>query len=100
MGIGNIKFIWLCPFSGRIRSNFENREPHTESASFNRLVFDMEASFGSGIVAAASGIVTISTYSYSAGNYIMIYHGGGVYTVHMHCPELLTLAGQESRPGR
>ncbi len=29
-----------------------------------------------GIVAAASGTVTISTYSYSAGNYIMIHHGG------------------------
>ncbi len=39
---------------------------------------------GSGIVAAADGEVVVSTYSYSAGNYVMINHGGGVYTVYMH----------------
>lgn len=47
-----------------------------------------------------SGTVTISTYSYSAGNYIMIHHGGGVYTVYMHCSELLVSAGQEVSSGQ
>ena len=58
------------------------------------------ASTGSSILAAASGTVTISTYSYSAGNYIMINHGGGVSTVYMHCSELLVSAGQEVTQGQ
>ena len=44
-------------------------------------------------MAAADGQVVISTYSYSAGNYIMIDHGGGVSTVYMHCSQLLVSKG-------
>ena len=47
-----------------------------------------------------SGTVVISTYSYSAGNYIMINHGGGVYTVYMHCSQLLALEGQSVMQGQ
>lgn len=100
VGIGNIKFIWPCPSSDRITSNFGDRESPTEGASSNHQGIDIGAPSGSGIVAAASGTVTISTYSYSAGNYIMIYHGGGVYTVYMHCSELLVSAGQEVSSGQ
>ena len=53
-----------------------------------------------GALLTASGTVTISTYSYSAGNYIMINHGGGVSTVYMHCSELLVSAGQEVTQGQ
>ena len=100
VGIGNIKFIWPCPSSSRVTSNFGDRESPTEGASSNHQGIDIGASSGSGIVAAASGTVTISTYSYSAGNYIMIHHGGDVYTVYMHCSELLVSAGQEVSSGQ
>lgn len=46
------------------------------------------------------GTVTISTYSYSAGNYVMIHHGGDVYTVYMHCSELLVSSGQDVLSGQ
>ncbi len=100
VAIGNIKFIWPCPSSSRITSGFGDRDSPTEGASTNHKGMDVSASTGSGIVAAASGTVTISTYSYSAGNYIMIHHGGGVYTVYMHCSELLVSAGQEVSQGQ
>lgn len=100
VAIGNIKFIWPCPSSSRITSGFGDRDSPTEGASTNHKGIDVSASTGSGIVAAASGTVTISTYSYSAGNYIMIHHGGGVYTAYMHCSELLVSAGQEVSQGQ
>ena len=51
-------------------------------------------------MAAASGEVVVSTYSYSAGNYIMISHGGGVYTVYMHASKLLASVGQTVKQGQ
>lgn len=100
VSIGNIKFIWPCPSSGRITSGFGGRSSPTEGASTNHKGIDIGASTGSSIVAAAAGEVIISTYSYSAGNYIMINHGGGVYTVYMHCSELLVSAGTTVSQGQ
>lgn len=98
--LGNIKFIWPCPSSGRITSNFGGRSSPTEGASTNHQGVDIGASSGSAIVAAASGTVVISTYSYSAGNYVMLNHGGGVYTVYMHCSQLLVSEGQQVTQGQ
>ncbi len=98
--LGNISFTWPCPSSSRITSNFGDRESPTEGASSNHKGIDIGASSGSDIVAAADGQVVISTYSYSAGNYIMIDHGGGVTTVYMHCSKLLAGVGQQVKKGQ
>lgn len=90
--LGNISFKWPCPSSSRITSNFGDRESPTEGASSNHKGIDISASTGADIIAAADGEVVISTYSYSAGNYIMLDHGGGVSTVYMHCSKLLVLS--------
>ena len=100
VSIGNINFIWPCPASSRITSGFGGRESPMEGASSSHQGIDIGAPTGSSILAAAGGTVTISTYSYSAGNYVMINHGGGVYTVYMHCSELLVKAGQEVTQGQ
>lgn len=100
VSIGNIKFIWPCPSSSRITSGFGGRESPTEGASSNHQGMDIGAPTGSNIVAAADGTVTISTYSYSAGNYIMLNHGGGVSTVYMHCSQLLVSAGDTVKQGQ
>ena len=42
----------------------------------------------------------VSTYSYSAGNYVMINHGGGVYTVYMHASKLLASVGDQVKKGQ
>lgn len=100
VSIGNISFIWPCPGSSRISSRFGERESPTAGASSNHQGVDIGASTGTNIIAAASGEVIISTYSYSAGNYIMINHGGGVYTVYMHCSQLLVSAGTQVKQGQ
>ena len=46
------------------------------------------------------GEVVIATYSSSAGNYVMISHGGGVYTVYMHASSLLVSQGQSVKKGQ
>lgn len=98
--LGDINFKWPCPSSGRITSAFGGRSSPTEGASSNHQGVDIGAASGADIVAAASGTVVISTYSYSAGNYIMINHGGGVYTVYMHCSSLLASEGQQVVQGQ
>ena len=98
--LGNISFIWPCPSSSRITSSFGDRESPTEGASSNHKGVDIGASSGADILAAASGQVVIATYSYSAGNYIMIDHGGGVSTVYMHCSQLLVSQGEEVSQGQ
>ena len=98
--LGNISFKWPCPSSGRISSGFGIRTSPTKGASSNHQGIDIPASTGAAITAAASGTVVISTYSYSAGNYIMISHGGGVYTVYMHCSQILASEGQTVKQGQ
>lgn len=98
--IGNIKFIWPVPSSSRITSGFGGRSSPTEGASSNHQGIDIGAPNGTAIVAAAAGEVIVSTYSYSAGNYIMVSHGGGVYTVYMHCSQLLAAAGDQVAQGQ
>ena len=98
--LGDTSFIWPCPSSSRITSNFGGRESPTEGASSNHQGIDIGASTGSNILAAASGVVTIATYSSSAGNYVMISHGGGVSTVYMHCSSLLVSEGEQVSQGQ
>lgn len=97
---GNTNFIWPCPASGRISSAFGDRSSPTEGASTNHKGIDIPAPSGSSIVAVADGKVVISTYSYSAGNYIMIDHGGGLTTVYMHCSQLLVKEGETVKQGQ
>lgn len=92
--VGDISFTWPCPSSSRITSGFGDRESPTEGASTNHKGVDIGASSGSAVVAAADGSVVIATYSASAGNYIMLSHGGGVYTVYMHLSSMSVSAGQ------
>ncbi len=98
--LGNISFIWPCPSSSTISSTFGSRDAPMEGASSNHQGVDISASTGSTIVAAASGEVVIATYSASAGNYVMINHGGGVYTVYMHCSSLSVSEGDEVSQGQ
>lgn len=98
--IGDIKFTWPCPASSRITSNFGSRTSPTEGASSNHKGIDIGAPTGTNIVASAAGTVVVSTYSYSAGNYVMLNHGGGVYTVYMHASKLLVSVGDTVKQGQ
>jgi murein DD-endopeptidase MepM/ murein hydrolase activator NlpD len=92
--------IWPCPASSRITSTFGSRESPTEGASSYHKGIDIGAATGSKVIAAASGEVVIATYSASAGNYVMISHGSGVYTVYMHMSSIAVSEGQEVSQGQ
>ena len=81
------KFQWPVSTGGRVSSTFGMRwgQPHNG--------IDIACPVGTPIVAGEAGIVIISRYSGSAGNYVMIDHGGGVSTVYMHNSQLLVNVG-------
>ena len=93
-------FMWTCPSSHRITSYFGPRSQPTAGASTNHKGIDIGAASGSTIVASADGVVTTATYSSSAGNYIVISHGGGISTVYMHCSSLYVSVGTKVSQGQ
>ena len=93
-------FLWPCTSSRRITSDFGMREIPTPGATANHNGIDIGAPTGSAILASASGRVTTSKYSYSAGNYIVISHGNGVSTVYMHCSALYVSEGEMVSQGQ
>lgn len=97
--LGDQQFTWPLPSSSRITSEFGSRESPTEGASSNHKGIDISAPTGSRIVAAESGSVVIATYSASAGNYVMINHGDGVYSVYMHMSSIAVSVGQSVSKG-
>ena len=98
--LGSLSFTWPCPSSSRITSYFGDREQPVAGASTDHKGIDIGASTGSNIVAAESGEVIIAQYSASAGNYVMISHGGTCSTVYMHCSELCCSVGDQVEKGQ
>lgn len=92
-------FIWPCPDYNRISSYFGPRPQPVPGASTNHKGIDLTASYGTAILASASGMVTTATHSNSAGNYIVIAHGNGMSTVYMHCSLLLVYVGDNVEQG-
>lgn len=93
-------FTWPCPSSTRVTSDYGNRVSPTAGASSNHKGIDIGAAQGADIIAAADGTVKAATYSSAAGNYVMIDHGGGLYTVYMHASSLNVSVGQAVTAGQ
>lgn len=98
--LGDIRFIWPCPSGSTITSAFGSREAPLEGASTSHMGIDISAPTGSKIIAAADGEVVVSTYSPSAGNYVMLSHGGGTFSLYMHCSALNVSEGQSVKQGQ
>lgn len=102
---GIFAFTWPCPSSRRITSEFGMRESPTAGASTNHKGIDIGAAKGSAIVAADSGKVILSTYSASAGNYIIVSHGADasgkiICSVYMHADTRLVSVGDVVTKGQ
>lgn len=77
-------FKWPMPASGRITSGFGGRNAPTAGASSYHKGIDIGCPSGSTVVAAASGTVIYTGYMSSAGNAVIIDHGGGLTTLYYH----------------
>ena len=61
---------------------------------------DLAAPAGTAIYAAASGVVAGAGYNSSMGNYVMINHGSGLFTVYMHASALYVSEGEAVAAGQ
>ncbi|MCR5339653.1 MAG: peptidoglycan DD-metalloendopeptidase family protein [Lachnospiraceae bacterium] len=96
---GGGQFCWPAPSYTRISDDYGTRiHPILGVEKFHNGV-DMAAPSGSPILAAADGYVVAAAYSSTMGNYIMIDHGSGIYTIYMHASALYVSADQKVSKG-
>ena len=94
------QFIWPLKNNFKVTSNYGYRtHPVTgKKYSFHNGI-DIGASSGTPILSAYKGVVATVAYTSLAGNYIMINHGSGLYTVYMHCSKIIAKQGQTVKQG-
>lgn len=74
---------WIAPVDACITSGYGPRQLSGRDAAFHNGV-DLGAGYGTPIRAAAAGTVHVAWQDSGAGNYTMIDHGDGIWTVYMH----------------
>ncbi len=92
-------FTWPCPNYTRISDDYGMRVHPTLGIQKMHNGVDLAAPSGSSILAAYNGTVVAAEYNSTMGNYIMINHGGGLYTIYMHCSALYVSKGQDVTSG-
>ena len=93
-------FAWPCPKYTRISDDYGMRMHPTLGVEMMHNGIDLAAPYGTAILAAYDGTVVAASYSSSMGNYIMIDHGSGLYSIYMHCSSLSVSRGQDVSKGQ
>ncbi len=93
-------FAFPCPGYKRISDDYGNRIHPTLGIEKFHNGLDLAAAYGTPILAAYDGDVVAADYSSSMGNYIMINHGDGLYTIYMHASALYASKGQSVYKGQ
>lgn len=99
-GNGSTNFSWPLPSHRYISSGFGYRGEIIKGSGTFHSGVDIPAPFGTGIQAAESGTVAAAGYHYSMGNYVLLSHGDGIYTVYMHGSKLLVHLGDNVSKGQ
>lgn len=94
------QFIWPLKNNFKVTSKYGYRtHPVTgKKYSFHNGI-DIGASSGTPILAVYKGVVAKVARTSLAGNYIMVNHGSGLYTVYMHCSKIIAKEGQTVKQG-
>ena len=93
-------FAWPCPGYTKMSSDYGMRLHPIYGVEKMHNGIDLAAPAGTAILAAYDGDVVAAAYSSSMGNYIMIDHGSGLYTIYMHCSALYVSKGQTVTKGQ
>ena len=88
-----------CPGYKRVSSDYGTRMHPTLGVQKFHNGVDFAAASGTPILAAYSGNVVAASYNSSMGNYVMIDHGDGLYTIYMHASKLYVSSGQSVSKG-
>lgn len=94
------KFAWPVPSSGRITSNYGYRVHPVHKTKKFHSGLDIGAAYGTDIVAAADGTVTLATVNGGYGKCIVINHGSGISTLYGHNSSLLVSSGAKVTRGQ
>ena len=89
-----------CPGYRRLSDDYGNRIHPTLGVEKFHNGIDLAAPSGTPIYSAYDGDVVAADYSSSMGNYIMINHGNGLYTLYMHCSALYVSKGASVYKGQ
>lgn len=90
----------LWPVYGRLVSSFGTRtDPFSGEGNFHSGV-DIDAPHGTGIKAAADGVISHADWGGSYGRLVVVDHGNGVQTYYAHLSRIDVIAGQEVRRGQ
>lgn len=93
-------FQFPCPSYTRVSDDYGMRMHPTLGIEKMHNGIDLAASSGSAILAAYDGKVVAAAYNSTMGNYIMIDHGSGLYTIYMHASALSVSTGTEVTKGQ
>ena len=92
-------FTFPCPNYTRVSDNYGMRVHPTLGVEKMHNGVDFAAPAGSSILAAYNGTVVAADYNSTMGNYVMINHGNGLYTIYMHCSSISVSKGQDVTAG-
>lgn len=101
-GTGSVatgSYVWPCPSSSIVTSPYGWRTHPIFGTQRFHAGIDISANSGATIVAADSGTVSVAATNDSYGNYVMIYHSNGTYTLYAHMSSMAVSAGQTVSQG-
>ena len=93
-------YIWPSASSVYVTSLFGTRLHPVYKTYRTHYGVDIGASYGTNVLAADGGTVVTSQYSSSYGNYIMISHGNGNYTLYAHMSSRIAEVGDNVSQGQ
>ena len=94
-------FMWpLSASINTLSSLYGNRKDPINGKRDNHTGIDIPAARGTSIYAAKSGVVVISTYGSSYGNYVAIAHGDGSRTMYCHMSSRAASVGSTVSQGQ
>lgn len=97
---GTGAFSWPVPSNNIVTSRYGNRwHPIFKEYRMHRGI-DIGASYGASILASDGGVVILSAYSSSYGNYVVISHGNGYTSLYAHMSKRSVKEGDKVTKGQ
>lgn len=90
---------FIVPTEGEVSMGFGDKVYINGAFSGSHFGIDYANKTGTPVYASNDGIVTLSDYTPSYGNTVIIDHGQNVFTMYMHMSELKAIKGQSATKG-